>query len=113
MGGKPFVTEQTTTLSGMPHRFLLRQNTPNPFNSTTTISFEVPPEGGSEFVVLRILDLLGRTVQMLFHGRTEPGVYTLTWDGLDDQGRPVSSGVYLMQMEARDFSDAKKISLLR
>lgn len=113
VGGTSFVTEQTASFAAPPRRFTLRQNIPNPFNSTTTISFEVPPSGASDQVTLRILDLLGRTVRTLFHGRVEAGVYTLIWDGLDDQGRPVSSGVYLIRMEGKGFSATKKMSLLR
>ncbi|HPR87313.1 MAG TPA: FlgD immunoglobulin-like domain containing protein [bacterium] len=76
-------------------QFFLQQNYPNPFNSTTTITFQT---AGPSPVTVRILNGKGELVKTLFSGRRESGLYSLIWDGTDESGRPVGSGVYFIQM---------------
>ncbi len=81
--------DATTTLG----RLTLRAY-PNPFNPMTAIEFSLPDEGAME---LAIYDVSGRKVRSLFSGTRDAGTHTLVWDGKDDSGRPLASGVYLMR----------------
>ena len=96
----------------LPRAFKLEQNHPNPFNPSTTISFQVP-EGGAQRVSLRVYDLRGSVVRNLIDDIRDPGVYTAFWNGQDDSGRNVSSGVYLYRLQAGSFSQTRKMVLLK
>jgi len=91
--------------------FKLRQNVPNPFNPSTTIAFEVP-DGGAE-ISLRVYDVSGRLVRTLFQGYEPAGARTVTWNGTNDQGQPMASGIYFYRMTAPMYSEQKKMILLR
>ena len=69
-----------------------RQDYPNPFNPETTIRLDLPR---SEEIDLAVYNLAGQKVATLAHGLREAGAYTLRWDGRDDDGRDLASGVYL------------------
>lgn len=96
---------------GLPRLFGLEQNVPNPFNPSTDISFVVPA-GGAD-VSLRIYDGAGKLVRTLLDGYQPSGTRTVTWNGTNDLGRPVASGVYYYQMVSPDFSAKKKMVLLK
>jgi len=91
--------------------FDLRQNAPNPFNPATTISFVVPAGGAN--VSLRIYDTAGRLVRTLVDRFEPSGTREVTWQGRNDQGQPVSSGVYFYRLTAPSFSETRKMVLLR
>jgi len=95
----------------LPAAFGLRQNVPNPFNPSTTIAFEVP-DGGAQ-VSLRVYDAAGRLVRTLVDGYEPSGMRTMTWDGRDDEGRSMPSGIYFSRMTAPEFSEATKMILLK
>ncbi|UCF78355.1 MAG: hypothetical protein JSW03_09690 [Candidatus Eiseniibacteriota bacterium] len=88
----------------------LEQNCPNPFNPLTTIRFSLPEPGR---VVLSILDIEGRAIRTLVEGWRKPQRYEVAWDGRDDAGRAVASGVYLYRLEASGHNETKKMVLLR
>jgi hypothetical protein len=88
----------------------LEQNVPNPFNPYTVIRFSVAEPG---WVVLRIFDVAGRPVKTLVEGRRESDRYQVTWEGHDDNGEVVASGVYLYSLEAPGYAETKKMVLLR
>ncbi|UCF06019.1 MAG: T9SS type A sorting domain-containing protein [bacterium] len=90
--------------------FRLHQNYPNPFNPSTRITYSV---GRSGPVSLRIYDIAGRLVRILRRGIHEPGTYTAVWNGLNDEGRMLSSGIYFCRMKSADFSETRKLILLR
>ncbi len=90
--------------------FELRQNYPNPFNPATNIEFRIV---NSEFVTLEIYDLLGREVKTLVNEHRVAGNYSVQWDGTDDAGQPAASGVYLYRLKAGDFSQTRKMVLMR
>jgi len=96
----------------LPIRFALYQNFPNPFNPTTTITFEIPtrPVGGSHssLVVLKIYDLLGREVTTLVSEKLVPGRYQATFDGTQ-----LSSGVYFYRLQAEGLVQTKRMVLIR
>jgi len=99
-----------TPVSEIPAAARLYSPRPNPFNPVTMIAFEL---GDASNVTLRIYDAQGQLVCSLIDGRRGAGHYEVIWDGLDDAGRPVSSGVYFCRLRAGSFSETKKMVLLR
>jgi len=93
-----------------PSEFTLSQNYPNPFNRSTKIEFTLPNSG---FVSLNIYDLLGRKVKNLVSENLTSGYKSVFWDGKDNFGKEVASGIYFYQLKIGDFSQAKKLVLLK
>jgi hypothetical protein len=93
-----------------PSMYQLTQNYPNPFNPTTNIKFSIPK---STYLSLEIYDLLGRLVTKLMQEKKEAGSYAVTWDGKDQFGNEVSSGIYLYKFDSESFTASKKMVLLR
>lgn len=83
---------------------------PNPFHMGTEVSYAVPAQVS---VVLTIHDISGRKVKTLMDEQVEPGSHIVIWDGQDDEGRPVSGGIYYVTMKASEFEKTRKITLLR
>jgi FlgD Ig-like domain len=96
---------------GAPRLPALRQNRPNPFNPATMISYDVPAGGAT--MTLRIYDVSGRLVRTLVDGRRLAGTHNAVWDGRNDAGAPVSSGIYFYQMIAGSFVEARRMVLLK
>ncbi len=94
----------------LPTRFELSQNYPNPFNPETRIRFAVP---GATHVRLLIYDILGRKVRSLVDRRIQPGTYEATWDGRDEWGNLLSSGLYFYDFRAGDFRQFRKMILMK
>ena len=95
----------------VPTEFGLTQNYPNPFNPSTKIGFDIPKEAP---VSLEIYNILGVKVRTLMSGQNaSAGRYTATWDGKDETGVTVPSGVYLYRIIAGDFHASKKMMLLK
>ncbi|MBU1706613.1 T9SS type A sorting domain-containing protein, partial [bacterium] len=94
----------------VPTTISLLQNWPNPFNSSTTISFFVPP--GENPVELVLYNLLGQRVRTLFSGAVQ-GSHTLRWDGRDNHGHDLPTGMYLYVLQAPDETRARKLILIR
>ena len=97
-------------LKPLPDRFSLGQNTPNPFNPSTVIGYQLPEAG---LVRLAIYNLLGQEVRVLVNERMDAGSFTATWDGTDALGRRVASGIYLYRIQAGNFSASKRMLLLK
>ena len=93
-----------------PSEFTLLQNSPNPFNQTTKIEFTLAKSG---FVSLIIYDLLGRKVRTLASEHLPTGYKSVLWDGKNDSGEDVASGIYFYQLRVRDFSETKTLVLLK
>lgn len=93
-----------------PSSFSLSQNYPNPFNPTTNFQFTVPK---SSHVKIEVFNVIGQRVKVLVDENMKPGVYSADWNSKDDNGKTVSSGVYLYRMQAGDFSDMKKMVLMK
>jgi len=97
--------------AALPTAFELNQNYPNPFNPTTTIGYSVPE--ASE-VQIGIFNLLGQEVRSLSYGEHQPGVYSTVWDGLNQNGVRVESGIYIYRMSSSaGFSATKKLVMLK
>ncbi|MBT5145873.1 MAG: T9SS type A sorting domain-containing protein, partial [Gemmatimonadetes bacterium] len=90
--------------------FALSQNHPNPFNPETMIHFDLPTPGETE---LSLFNLMGQRVATLVSGSRDAGSYMLRWDGRDDTGRELASGVYLFRLIAGDQIETRKLTLLR
>ncbi|HET9951416.1 MAG TPA: FlgD immunoglobulin-like domain containing protein [Candidatus Eisenbacteria bacterium] len=88
----------------------LFQNSPNPFNPETSIRYSVATKG---LVTIDIYNVSGALVRTLVERAHDAGVYTVRWNGTDDAGRPVSSGVYFYQLRTPGFTGSKKLILLK
>jgi subtilisin-like proprotein convertase family protein len=94
----------------VPSRLALKGNVPNPFNPVTTIYFDLPKKMN---VSLAVYEPSGRRVATLRSGEIEAGSHQVTWDGRDDSGREVSSGVYFYRLEAEKDVMTRKMVLLK
>lgn len=93
-----------------PGGFALHEPAPNPFNPRTSLSFRLGEEGP---VRLRVYDLRGRTVATVLDRTLEAGEHTVTWDGLDDRGRGVASGSYVVELRSEEKRAVRKVSLVK
>ncbi len=105
----------TTAIAGgfgsqLLNTYKLSQNFPNPFNPTTSINFDMSIAGD---VTLDIYDLQGRFVNTIASGHKESGSYTATWNGLDAQGTPAASGVYIYTLKTNGVSISKQMTFLK
>ncbi len=101
---------QNITGGETPGAYRLAQNYPNPFNPVTTIKFDIREKG---LVTLRIYNVAGQLVRTLVNGELDAGSYAEDWNGLNDEGAKVASGVYFYRLEAGVFESVKKMVLLR
>jgi hypothetical protein len=93
-----------------PTDFSLSQNYPNPFNPTTNFQFTLPK---SSHVKIEVFNIVGQKVATVVDGDMKPGEYTADWNGKDESGKTVSSGIYFYRMQAGDFSNMKKMVLIK
>jgi len=93
-----------------PATFALEQNAPNPFNSSTTIRFALSEPGA---VSLEVYNTAGQQVAELVRGHREAGAYRVHWDGRDDGGRPLASGIYLYRLQTPARGATRKLLLLK
>ena len=98
------------TAENIPHSYNLAQNFPNPFNPVTTISFDLVERG---LVALYVYDLRGKKVKTLKEGIVDPGRYQFTWDGTDDRGLSVSSGIYMYRLVSENQALTRKMLLVK
>ena len=109
-----FTVSPTTNISEeitpVPGKFELFQNNPNPFNQSTQIGFIL---GKSDFVNLNVYDMLGRRIKTLVSERLPAGYNSVTWNGTDESGKDVTSGIYLYELKSGDFTETRKLMLLK
>jgi hypothetical protein len=98
------------TATPAPAVFALEQNYPNPFNPVTTIRFSLPEKGEVELLVY---DVSGRLVKTLYNGVLDPGKHKVTWDGRNNGGRSVSSGVYFCKLIGKNQTAETKMLILK
>ena len=96
----------------VPQVYALYANYPNPFNPTTVIPLAIPASG-EEDAALMLYNALGQTVRRWSLRAFRPGFHALVWDGRDQQGRAMASGVYLIRLNAGEIARVRKIMLLR
>lgn len=94
----------------VPTDYQLGQNYPNPFNPTTNIQYSLKSDGHVE---LNIYNVLGQNVRNLVSEAKPAGTYTVQWDGRDASGTQVASGVYFYKIKSGDFSEIKKMVLMK
>ncbi len=94
----------------LPTEYYLSQNYPNPFNPSTQIRFALPQ---SSAVELKIYDVLGREVSTLLNGEYNAGTYTVEWNGRNNYGAQVASGMYIYRIKAGNFVQTKKMMMLK
>ena len=108
------VTENVTSIRHMdnlvPGAFNLKQNYPNPFNPTTTIEFILEKAGP---VNLTVYDITGKAVRTLINGVLVSGHKTLHWDATDYSGNSVAQGIYFYTLRTQEFSETKKMTLIK
>jgi len=92
------------TDSERPQNFTLAQNYPNPFNPVTSINYSLPAAVWAE---VQIMNIQGQRVKTLHSGNQAAGVYTATWNGIDDNGMPAASGVYFYQLFVTEKNGAR------
>jgi hypothetical protein len=108
------VIDHTLELQPIPMTFELSQNYPNPFNPSTTIRFGVPAHvGESAAVQVRIYNTLGELVRTLVNEKMLPGQYAVEWNGKNDRGETVATGIYIYQLVTGGFKQTKKMSFLK
>ncbi|UCB51649.1 MAG: T9SS type A sorting domain-containing protein [Candidatus Zixiibacteriota bacterium] len=96
--------------TNIPNTYRLFHNYPNPFNPETQIKYDLPLSGN---VTLSVYNVLGQKVRALVDGMQEAGHRSVTWDGRDDAGREVASGIYFYKIKAEDYQMTMKMVLLK
>ncbi|MFC2076836.1 LamG-like jellyroll fold domain-containing protein [candidate division KSB1 bacterium] len=96
--------------TALPDKFDLAQNFPNPFNPETTIRFATPEDS---FVSLSVYNIFGQLVRTLKNERLPAGFHQIRWDGRDDMGRFIGSGVYFYSIKAGDYTGTRRMVLLK
>jgi len=99
-----------TGITPVPAEFTLSQNYPNPFNPETTLEYQLPEKC---FVSIKIYTLLGQEIKELLEEYQSPGRWTVKWNGTDNFGRKVPSGIYLFRMKAGSYTEIRKMTLAR
>jgi len=101
---------QTDLGINTPNHFKLHQNYPNPFNPTTTLRYDLPEDANVNII---IYDMMGRVVSNLARSKQNAGYKFIQWNATNNQGQPVSAGLYLYTIEAGEFRQTKKMILLK
>ena len=94
----------------LPSKFELNQNYPNPFNPSTKISYSMPVDSQ---VRITVYDIDGKSVKMLLDRYQAPGNYSVSWNGKNEKGEAVSSGIYFYKLETENISLCRKMALIR
>jgi len=97
-------------VEGIPLEFALHENYPNPFNPTTTLRFDLPEVSD---ITLIIYNMLGQKVRTFDYQNTSAGYHSVTWDATNDLGQQVGAGVYLYQLQTKNFVKTRKMVLLK
>ena len=106
------LTMSTMEVSGeqVPSSFSISQNYPNPFNPITNINYSISTNA---FVTMKVYNLLGQKITELVSRNIAPGQYSVNWDGTNQSGEPVSSGIYIYSIDADEFRSSKKMVLMK
>lgn len=104
------VAEETAGIASEIKTYNLWPNYPNPFNSQTHITFQIPEP---VHVKLSICNILGQEIRQLTDGHRQQGHFSLAWDGRDNSGKTVVSGIYLLRLQAGNFIKIRKVAFIR
>lgn len=113
--GAGFEITNLAAEAGIPDEFRLAQNYPNPFNPTTTIEYQLPADG---IVSVGVYNILGQPVKVLADGFRQAGYFNTIWDGTDNAGNLVASGMYFYKIrviadQKVQYQDIRKMVLMR
>ena len=97
------------TMQNIVTEYNIHQNYPNPFNPITTLRYDLPENSRVNII---IYDMLGREVKTLINQTQDAGYRSVIWDATNDYGKPVSAGIYLYQIQAGEYMQTKKLSLI-
>lgn len=109
-GDRIRLSRLTSGGDALPRSLELKQNYPNPFNPTTAIDFSLPRSGDVE---LKVFNVLGQRVATLVDGHREAGEHSIMWNGTDDSGAPVTSGVYFYRLQFEESQHSRKMLLMK
>jgi hypothetical protein len=101
----PIIVGIDPGVNGIPATFALEQNYPNPFNPGTAISYQLPVDS---YVKLRVYDIVGKEITVLVNEKQDAGRYQVEWNAKD-----YPSGVYFYKLETANFTDTKKMMLIK
>lgn len=110
IGTREYVENSAALNDPTPQSFSLSQNYPNPFNAGTSLTYQLSEPAQ---VSIKVLNILGQHVRTLVSQQQPAGVYRINWDAAADNGMAISSGIYLIQMEAGSFRQIRKVVLVR
>ena len=111
VGDEEYVmTTAQSILTEIPEMFSLSQNYPNPFNPVTNMDYTLPKRSR---VVISIYNVLGQEVKTIINKEQEYGYHSIIWDGIDNRGNQMSSGVYFARMNSEQFTQTKKMLLVK
>jgi flagellar hook assembly protein FlgD len=96
--------------ASIPITYVLHQNYPNPFNPITTLSYDLPEDA---MVNITIYDMMGRQTRTLINNQQAAGYKSIQWNATNDAGQPVSAGLYFYTIQAGDYSQTRKMVLLK
>jgi hypothetical protein len=105
-----FDKQASSGIKNTPKDYVLAQNHPNPFNPTTSISFSLPKD---EHVVLSIYNITGQLVRTLVNERKNAGTHSIMWNGRNESGAQVTSGLYIYKIKAGSYTQVRKMSLMK
>jgi hypothetical protein len=109
-GRTEYVEKQSNGIPVIPLEYSLSQNFPNPFNPVTTIQYSLANSGT---VNLEIFNILGQKVRTMVNGPQRIGEYSVTWDGKDNHGILLSTGIYYYQIQANTYRSVKKMTFIK
>ena len=108
--GQDLTTAIENDVRRLPEVFALEQNYPNPFNAQTLIPYQLPHRAPVE---LTVYNMAGQRVKRLVGTVQDRGHYNVSWQGKDEKGRPVGSGVYLFRLRAGSFEQTRRLLVLK
>jgi len=94
----------------IPISYKIHQNFPNPFNPVTTLRYDLPEDA---MVNINVYNMMGRVVNNLVSSKQDAGYKSVQWNATNSAGQPVSAGLYLYMIQAGQFSQTKKMVLLK
>lgn len=110
VGSKEYIEGNGDIASNVPRQTTLHQNYPNPFNPATIITYEIAKRSR---VDVRVYDITGALIKVLERREREPGIYEIGWNGENEDGCQVSSGIYFYRLVAGDVTETRKMHLIK